>query len=223
MTMELLIVRHGESLGNLEGRMQGRLDRGLTERGRAQAEQLATWLAERAIGWDAAYCSPLGRSAQTAEILTRQAGLPAATVEPDLAEIHAGKIEGLNEAEIGELHPSFLSRGVENLGDFSEYGGESYDDVQLRVERLFETLLQRHHARSERALLVGHGGINFQLIKRLVCRPVPRVCILRMGNCAATLIQLRERRGTTMGEIAWHVPLELMGGRSADGSSALFR
>ena len=62
-------------------------------------------------------------------------------------------------------------------------------------------------------LLVGHGGINFQLLKLMICEPVPRVCIVRMGNCSATLVRLRQRRDRYIGEVAWHVPIELMGGR----------
>ena len=61
------------------------------------------------------------------------------------------------------------------------------------------------------------GGFNFQLLKRLVCRPVPRTCIVRMGNCSATLVRLRDVRGTFMGELIWHVPVELMGGQSLEG------
>ncbi|HEV8248129.1 MAG TPA: hypothetical protein VGP93_20280, partial [Polyangiaceae bacterium] len=54
------------------------------------------------------------------------------------------------------------------------------------------------------------GGFHFQLLKLLVCEPVPRVCIVRMSNCAATLVRLRERHGVFRGELVWHVPIELM-------------
>ena len=221
--MELLLVRHGESVGNLEGRMQGHQDRGLTEQGSEQARRVGTWFREQGIVWDAAYCSPLGRARETARIVTAQCELPGAVLQPDLMEIGAGALEGLTRDEMAERYPSFLNRGVEHLGDFAEFGGESYDQVQQRVERLLDDLIERHRAAGERALLVGHGGINFQLLKRLICRPVPRVCIVRMGNCSATLVQLAERRGTYMGEIVWHLPLELMGSSSRDATSALFR
>jgi broad specificity phosphatase PhoE len=221
--MELLLVRHGESVGNLEGRMQGHQDRGLTEQGSEQARRLGDWFRDQGIVWDAAYCSPLGRARETARIVTARCGLPEALPKPDLMEIGAGSLEGLTRDEMAERHPSFLNRGVEHLGDFAEFGGESYDQVQQRVERLLDELIERHRAAEERALLVGHGGINFQLLKRLICRPVPRVCIVRMGNCSATLVQLAERRGTYLGEIVWHLPLELMGSSSRDATSALFR
>ena len=40
-----------------------------------------------------------------------------------------------------------------------------------------------------------------------------------MGNCTVTHVRLRERRGVYMGEVAWHVPIELMGGESSEGGA----
>jgi broad specificity phosphatase PhoE len=221
--MELLLVRHGESIGNAEGRMQGRRDFPLSELGRNQAAQLQGWFLRQGIGWDALYASPLLRAFQTAEIVSSANPGVEIQKEPDLAEIAAGQIEGMTEADMREQVPSFLERPVTELGNFAEYGGESYADVQARAQRLRARLEEKHRANAERVLLVGHGGLNFQLLKMLICEPVPRVCIVRMSNCAATLVRLRERRGTYIGEIAWHVPLELMGGSTRDGGDRLFR
>jgi hypothetical protein len=71
---------------------------------------------------------------------------------------------------------------------------------------------------------VAHGGIHFQLAKAAVCVPVPRVCILHFGNCTASQLRFRDRRGTYMAEVGFHVPIELMGGDPSDGgSSGAFR
>lgn len=208
--MDLLLVRHGESVGNLEGRMQGHRDYPLSETGRAQARTLAAWLRRRNVEWDAAYSSPLARARETAEILAAETGGPAAVLEPGLAEIRAGKLEGLTRDDMAARHPTFLQRRITDLGDFDEFGGESYDAVQARARDLLHRLEQEHRAAESRLLLVGHGGINFQLIKMLICEPVPRICILRMENCTVTRVRMRERRGSYLGEVVWHVPLELM-------------
>lgn len=221
--MQLLFVRHGESIGNVEGRMQGHMDFELSPRGREQAERLADWLLRHELRWDAAYCSPLLRARQTADLLEARTGWPRAADHADLKEIAAGSLEGLTLEDMMQTQPEFVRRPITALGDFGEFGGESYDRVQERVERVVEFVETHHRAPEHRVLIVAHGGINFQCVKRLVCEPVPRVCILRMGNCSATLVQLRERRGTYMGEIVWHVPLELMGGRTGEGSAAVFR
>ncbi|MBK7581943.1 MAG: histidine phosphatase family protein [Myxococcales bacterium] len=221
--MDILLVRHGESEANAEGRLQGSLDYPLSERGRAQARQLARWLGHNGVAWDAAYTSPLLRARQTAEILTTARGEVDASIEPDLAELRAGSLEGLTRDEIEARHSEYVKRGVTDLGDFSEFGGESYDEVQVRVERLLGVLIARHRAADARVLLVAHGGVNFQLLKRLICLPVPRVCIVRMGNCGVTQVKLRERRGTFMGELSWHLPIEMMGEVTSADTGALFR
>jgi broad specificity phosphatase PhoE len=213
--LEILLVRHGESEGNAQDRMQGRSDFPLTEHGRGQARALGAWLRAQRLKFAASYASPLKRAWETAEILRSTAGVPELAAEPSLAEIHAGALEGLTFTGIGEQFPSYLARGVGGIGDFAEFGGESYEAVQARALELKKKLEMRHRHPGERVLCVGHGGLNFQLLKLCICEPVPRVCIVRMGNCSATLVRFRERRGTFLGEIVWHVPVELMQAPSA--------
>jgi uncharacterized phosphatase len=221
--MDILFVRHGESEGNALGMLQGRLDSPLSPTGREQALRLGTWLRSIGFLWDAAYASPLRRAFETAEIVTRTAGGCGPEADPALAEIAAGHIEGLTREQIVARHPSYGGRRITDLGDFAEFGGESYDSVQARAASVRERLEAAHRDCMSRVLLVGHGGFNFQLVKQLVCEPVPRVCILTMGNCTASLVRMRERRGRYMGELVWHVPVELMGGSSEDVAGAMFR
>jgi broad specificity phosphatase PhoE len=215
--VEILLVRHGESIGNAEDRMQGTSDFPLSERGRRQASALGAWLVGRGFAWQQLYASPLARARETAALLSAACSAAPATIEPALAELHAGELEGLTFDEIGLRFPSYIARGVGDLGDFSEFGGESYGAVQDRAAALLAALEARHREQADRIVLVGHGGFNFQLLKMLVCRPVPRTCIIRMGNCSATFVRLRNVRGTYMGEVLWHVPVELMGESSLDG------
>lgn len=221
--MDILFVRHAESVGNAEARMQGHLDFPLSELGRAQVERLADWLTAQRIGWDAAYCSPLARAWQTAERIARLRPDVALEPDPDLKEIAAGALEGLTREQMQEQFPEFLRRPITALGDFEAFGGEGYDAVQVRVERVVARLVARHRPAGHRVLVVAHGGIGFQLVKRLVCEPVPRVCIVHFGNCSASLVRMRERRGAFMGELLWHVPLELMGAPTGEGIGAVFR
>lgn len=203
--------------------MQGHVDSPLTDHGRAQAALLGGFLAARKFSWDTAYSSPLSRALETAKILAEKTGCPAPTIDPDLRELSAGDLEGLDRDEISERFPQFLEREITDLGDFSAFGGETYDAVQRRVRRLVSRLEQHHRELSDSVLLVAHGGILFQLVKAVVCIPVPRVCILRWGNCTATLLRFRERRGMYMAEIAWHLPIDLVGGESGEGTARLFR
>src|SRR5690606_24549493 len=140
LTMELTLFRHGQSTANRDGLLQGRLDTPLSELGRRQARQLGDWFAERAMQWDAAYCSPLARARDTARIITDRLGVPAAVENADLAEVHVGSMQGKTGPVLRAEHASFYARGLDGLGDYSEFGGEGYAAVQARVRRFLDLL-----------------------------------------------------------------------------------
>lgn len=215
--MELLIVRHGESVANAEERMQGQRDYPLSDVGQAQAATLGRFLSRAGFRFDAAYTSPLTRASQTAAAITAALGMPDAEPAPELSEIHAGGLQGLTRAEIAAQFPGFMQRAITDLGDFAEYGGESYAEVQLRVRSLVERWHARHREAAHRILAVAHGGFNFHLVKALVCEPVPRVMSLKFGNCTCTLVRMRERRGVFLGEVVFHLPVDLLGAISGEG------
>lgn len=210
-------MRHGESVGNAEERLQGQTDFPLTDHGRLQARLLGLWLLGRGAVWDHVYVSPLTRARQTAEILTGILGGASPVVDPSLAEIRAGVIEGLRYEEICARYPHYPERRIDQLGDFAEFGGESYEDVQRRARDVRRRLEASHFQPPQRILVVGHGGFNFQLLKLFICEPVPRVCVVKMGNCSASFVRVRARRNTVIGDLVWHVPVELMGGNETEG------
>jgi len=218
-----MLLRHGESEGNAQGRMQGRRDYPLSALGREQAARAAAFIGASGLPLSAVYSSPLKRAFETASIVAQCGIRPEPVVDEDLPEIGAGSLEGLNEAEISATHPGFMHRPLSETGDFAAYGGESNADVQARLTRLMARLEARHREAEERVLLVGHGGFHYQLVKALLCEPIPRVCILKFGTCTVSLLRMRERRGLYMGELVFHVPVELMGGTSGEGAARLFR
>jgi probable phosphoglycerate mutase len=220
--MELLIVRHGESVANAEGRMQGQRDYPLSELGRRQAGVLGRFLVQAGLRFDAAYTSPLTRARSTALELTTALGMPEAELAPELSELHAGSLQGLTHDEIAAGFPSFMQRGLTGLGDFSEYGGESYEAVQERVKILVARWHERHRESAHRVLAVAHGGTNFHLVKALVCSPVPRVMNMKFGNCTATLVHMRNRRGQYSGEIVFHLPIDVLGAVVGEGLVGVF-
>jgi broad specificity phosphatase PhoE len=219
--VELTLVRHGQSTANRDGILQGQYDAPLSELGRRQANQVGAWFAERGMSWDAVYCSPLSRARDTACIISERLGRSAPVENADLAEIHAGEMQAKTGPVLRRDYPSFYERGIEGLGDYSAFGGESYEDVQARVRRFIALLDERHRPTEQRVLIVSHGGLMFQLAKMLICQPVPRVLLIRFGNCSVTRLNLRERRGTYIGEIEWHLPLDLLGGEPSGGAAGL--
>ena len=96
-TMELHCLRHGVTIGNVQGHYQGVRDSALTE------DQLAAFSSVRfdPSSYDAVYCSPRGRCRNTAKALNIERSIE----EPRLAERHFGVFEGLPRAECERRFP----------------------------------------------------------------------------------------------------------------------
>ena len=109
-TVDLVVVRHGQSEWNAVRRWQGTADPPLTELGRDQAVAQAEWLAGLGDEWAGVWTSPLQRAANTAAIAADRLSLPAPTHDPRLEEAFAGEWEGLTPFEIERDWPGYLTR-----------------------------------------------------------------------------------------------------------------
>src|SRR5579864_752368 len=128
--VRILLARHGETVFNVEGRWQGQSDSPLTERGRAQARELARALADEPI--TAVYTSDLGRAAQTAAEVARVHGLDV-VMDVRLREIHVGEWTGKGRAEIEASWPDGLRQWATEPARYLMPGGESLQDAQARA------------------------------------------------------------------------------------------
>jgi 2,3-bisphosphoglycerate-dependent phosphoglycerate mutase len=101
---KLVMVRHGQSVWNLENRFTGWTDVGLTEQGRAEALEAGRLLKEGGYVFDVAYTSVLRRAIQTLWIILEEMGLEWIPVTNawQLNERHYGNLQGLNKAEMAE-------------------------------------------------------------------------------------------------------------------------
>ena len=89
--LKLLFIRHAQSVGNQQHRMEGRMDWGLSQVGQCQAERLARRLRREFWRPSHVYCSPLGRAAKTLEILLAPDSLNSEGVGPfAVTHVHAG-------------------------------------------------------------------------------------------------------------------------------------
>lgn len=103
----LILIRHGETDWNIEGRYQGQADPPLNRRGLSQAEQVAIPL--KHVGIDLLYSSPLLRAYQTAQTIAQELGVPLYT-EPRLMEIHQGDWQERLQSEIEDMNPELFRR-----------------------------------------------------------------------------------------------------------------
>jgi broad specificity phosphatase PhoE len=101
----VLLVRHGQSEWNAEGRWQGQADPPLSDLGRIQAREAAG-----SVGAvDAIWASDLRRATETALIIANDVGVGPVVVEPDLRERDAGEYSGLTRDEIEQRFPGYLA------------------------------------------------------------------------------------------------------------------
>jgi broad specificity phosphatase PhoE len=164
----LLLVRHGQSAWNAEGRWQGQADPPLSELGEQQARDAAERLAE--LGFTAVVSSDLQRARRTADILAAPVGLPV-RVDPDLREIDVGDWQGLTRPEIEAGWPGALADWSEGRSE-SPPGGETRTHL---VERARAALARAAAAASpgDRVLLVSHGALVRHLDRMLGLEPHP--------------------------------------------------
>lgn len=137
----LVLIRHGETDWNVEGRYQGQADPPLNARGLAQSYQLAEQLKNHPL--DLLYTSPLKRAAQTAEIAAQLLGIPL-YMEARFMEIHQGDWQTRLRAEIDELYPDLFRRWESEPWQVSPPNGETLYQVQARVIAGVEEIKQKH-------------------------------------------------------------------------------
>jgi broad specificity phosphatase PhoE len=169
----LVLVRHGETVGNSSIRYYGRTDVELAELGRAQMRSVRLWLQRRfgGAGFTPVLASPLRRAAEGAEII---AGAGRSIIEiEEFLEVDFGHFEGLTADEICARFPADFARWNRDRLDrgFAYPGGESRANFASRVERGLQRMLEvidGAGAREDRgALVVAHRGVIRIIANRL--------------------------------------------------------
>jgi broad specificity phosphatase PhoE len=161
MSTRILLVRHGETNSNAEGRSQGRREVPLNARGREQAASAAQAVAPLAPA--AIYASTAGRAQETAGAIANACGLEVATDER-LLELDQGDLDGLTPPEMREKAPDFLRRWAgEDPADLQMPGGESLREAQRRMLGAVRAIAATHDG--ETAVTVSHN----LALKALLC------------------------------------------------------
>src|SRR3954447_26714223 len=127
---DVWLVRHGETEWSRDGRHTGSTDLPLTSEGEAAARALAPRLAGETFAL--VLTSPLERARRTAAL----AGFPDAEVDPDLVEWRYGDYEGVTTDQIRETVPDWT------VWTHPCPGGESAEEVSVRLDRVVERCLQ---------------------------------------------------------------------------------
>lgn len=152
----ILLVRHGQSEWNAEGRWQGQADIALSDLGRAQARAAAV----RVGAFDVIASSTLMRAAETAYILSTELGIGPIVPVPELIERSAGQWSGLTKVDIEREWPGYLA------DEKRPPGYESDTELWVRIEAGIRAVTEMLPNKNDEALVVAHGGLIYLLESR---------------------------------------------------------
>jgi 2,3-bisphosphoglycerate-dependent phosphoglycerate mutase len=162
MQTEFILIRHGETIWNVEGRFQGQQDSPLTPLGIAQAEAAAAHVCTCAP--TALYSSDLTRTLQTAQPIADTTGLTIIH-EPALRERNLGIFEGLTHAEAKIRHVAEYTRFATRDPEYVLPAGESLAQLSRRGMGILERLAHRHPG--ERVAVVSHGALLTAILRHI--------------------------------------------------------
>jgi broad specificity phosphatase PhoE len=176
----LILVRHGETDWNRDGRFQGHADPPLNDRGREQARALAELLDPEPL--EAIYSSDLRRAHETAQIVAERRGL-SVIVDPQLRERDVGPWAGLTLSEIEARFPEQIRLWRE--GTIS--AGESRESLGKRVADAARRIAVAHP--NGHVLVVTHGGAARML--RHAAGQDDHLAATGLANCEVLRIAVR--------------------------------
>jgi probable phosphoglycerate mutase len=195
------LVRHGDTDWNQEQRIQGQMDVGLNDMGRAEVARTAQRLA--GIIFTTVYASDLSRAWETASIIL-DARPANARPEPRptraLREISYGAFEGKTWDEIRAMDPRTKDRSYTRDLDFAPDNGESFRQLLQRTGEFGESLVRDHSG--ENVLVVAHSGSLRALAVRLLGLPDDAFWRIRGMDPAAISILQREQDPPSL--IGWN-------------------
>ena len=149
---KILLIRHAQATGNIEGVFQGHLDSGITDVGFKQLESLSERMKD--IEFDAIYSSPLIRARETANAANKYHQLPI-TFFDELMEINGGDWEGIPFDSIPELYPELSEIWENEPYNFEAINGETMRDVCYRMVDTIGKIAQDNEGKT--VCVVSHG------------------------------------------------------------------
>lgn len=185
MTTRLLLIRHGQTEWNHEGRWQGTIDTPLSALGLAQAETLAAHLADNEPLLSHVYTSPLQRAAITAEVIARRLNVP--THHDDrLKELDLGAFQGLTLPEMTERFPDVVEEMHKGELDFGYPQGETRRQLYDRAFAAITDIAQLHPGAA--VAIVTHGGVKRMVVRRIL-GDESYSTIPSFGNTSVTVLE----------------------------------
>jgi len=163
---KLVLVRHGQSLWNLENRFTGWVDVPLTDKGREEARRAASQLKD--IQFAVAYTSMLTRAQETLEIILREIGQrPPVIRDAAINERHYGDLQGLNKADTAKRYGDDQVKIWRRSYDVAPPNGESLELTAKRTLPFYDRAIGGDLRQGKHVLVVAHGNSNRSIAMQL--------------------------------------------------------
>lgn len=182
--VRIILIRHGETTWNVEGRYQGQVDTPLSPRGIAQGRAAAEAL--RTLSIDRAISSPLSRARDTCQFAAELHGLPVFTDER-LTEISHGAWEGAFAADIEAQYPDEFRLWHTHPAQAQMPGGESLEDVRRRARAAFDDMAARYDG--ETILVAAHDAVNKAIICDLLGISIDHFWQVKQDNACINVVE----------------------------------
>jgi len=188
----IILVRHGETDWNRQGRFQGQIDIPLNINGKAQAEAAGKFLENIII--QKAFSSPLSRPKETASIILKEHSKIQISLKDNLKEISHGEWEGKLESEIKSDWPELLKTWKISPEKVQMPEGENIKEVSTRsIEGWNEICKDLQN--DETALVVAHDAVNKTILCHLLGLMPSKIWMIKQGNGGITVIDISEEEG----------------------------
>lgn len=185
--LRLLLIRHGETNWNREGRFQGTMDIPLNENGQAQAAKAREFLKDIELHFG--ITSPMSRPKETAEIILQAHPHIQLDTHPQLEEIGHGLWEGKLESEIESSFPGMLDQWKAKPETVQMPEGENLQQVWDRANQAWDEIVAKYSAQPNQVgIVVAHDAINKVILCRLMGLQPKDIWAVKQGNCAVTVV-----------------------------------
>ena len=186
-----LIVRHGQTQWNKEGRMMGISDIPLTAEGLKQAKTVAEFLKDYPL--DRIVTSPLKRAIQTAQAIHMfHVDIPLERIH-DLRERSFGTLEGLTYEQANARAPQIVMGSLWQYPKFRPPDGESLADVTERAQTVFEGLIRSYNGQI--IAIVSHGSFIRNFLSVILKLPLEEVNKYEFVNASISVVRYSKTSG----------------------------
>ena len=185
----LVLVRHGQSLWNLENRFTGWVDVPLTEKGIAEARRAGELL--KAFRFEVAYTSALTRAQETLRLMLEVMGAqPPVIRDQALNERHYGDLQGLNKEDTAKRYGAEQVKLWRRSYDMPPPNGESLELTAKRTLPFFDRCIAGDLRQGKNVLVVAHGNSNRSIVMQLDKLSGEQVVALELATGAPLVYEI---------------------------------